>query len=178
MKRIKMAALLGAATLLALAGCKTLPTADKMRSVASAVGTAAGLVATETKLDDNARNTIVAIMNEVARVVPTSGQSFEDAWTPIAKGIVEKFIADGKITPEIGSVSLSVFKIAVKGIDYLFTVRYPKALQYEELVAAAISGFTEGFLTVFKPVNGEDAKGIELKVDKEAYVWLKGHSKK
>ena len=178
MKKIKAVALLGAASLLVIAGCKTIPTTDKMQSAASAIGVAAGLVANETKIDDNTRNTIVAIMNEVSRVVPKSGQSFEEAWTPVAKEVVEKLIADGKITQEVGTLSLSVFGIAIKGIDYLFTVRYPKARQYEELVSAAITGFTEGFLTVFKPVNNEDTKGKNLKVDKAAYIWLKEHTKK
>ena len=179
MKMIKsMFALAGAAAMLSIAGCKTIPTVDTMKSVSSAIGAAAGLVANESKIDDKARNTVVAIMEEVARVVPKQGQSFEDAWTPVAKEVVGKLVADGKITEGVGAISLAAFGVAVNGIDYIFTVRYPNAREYEELVSAAVSGFTSGFLTVFKPVNGEEAKGVELKVDKAAYDWLKKRAAK
>lgn len=159
------------------AGCKALPTAEVMKSTATSIGYAAGLVANETKIDDKARNTIVDIVNEVAKVVPAKGQKFEDAWTPVAKEIVAKLVADGKIDEGVGTISLAAFGIAVKGIDYIFDVRYQKAREYEELVSASVSGFTEGFLAAFKPVNG-DAKGIEYKADDAAYKWLKANAKK
>ena len=176
MKTIKMmAAAMAAAGMFICSGCKNLPTADVMESTASSIGVAAGLVANETKIDDKARNTIVEIVNEVSRVVPGKGQTFEDAWTPVAKELVAKLIADGKIDEGIGTVSLAAFGVAVKGIDYIFTVRYPKAKEYEELVAAAVKGFTNGFLTVFKPVN--DTKGKQIEADKEALKWLKANAK-
>ena len=179
MKTTKSAiVLMGVAAMAIVAGCRTLPTADKMQSVASAIGAAAGLVANETKIDDKSRNTIVAIMEEVVRVLPSQEQSFEEVWTPLAKEIVAKLVSDGKITEEIGTISLGAFGIAVKGIDYLFDVRYPKAKKYEELVSAAVNGFTGGFLAVFKPVNSEESKGLELKVDKKAYDWLKTKKQK
>lgn len=178
MKFGKIMAAVAAATTIACTGCKTLPTAEVMKSTATSIGYAAGLVANETKINDKARNTIVAIVGDVSSVVPEKGQSFEDAWTPVAKVIVAKLIAEGKIDEGIGNISLAAFGIAVKGIDYIFDIRYPKAREYEELVAAAVSGFTEGFLTTFKPVDGTDAKGIKYKADEEAYDWLKKKFKK
>lgn len=158
-------------------GCKSLPTAEVMEKTAYSIGIAAGLIANETKIDDKARNTVVDIVNEVSRVVPKEGQSFEDAWTPVAKEIVAKLIADGKIDQGVGTIVLTAFSVAVKGIDYIFDVRYPKARAYEELVSAAVKGFTEGFLTVFKPVD--KAKGVDLsgKADKDALKWLKARVK-
>ena len=88
--------------------------------------------------------------------------------------MVAKLIADGKIDQGIGTISLAAFSIAVKGLDYLFDVRYPKAKQYEELVTAAVSGFTDGFLSVFKPVNDEKS-AQKYKADEAAYKWLKEH---
>lgn len=177
MKFGKMMAAFAAIATIVCTGCKSLPTAEVMKSTATSIGYAAGLVANETKIDDKARNTIVDIVNEVAKVVPAKGQTFEDAWTPVAKEIVAKLIAEGKIDEGIGTISLAAFGIAVKGIDYIFDVRYPKAREYEELVAAAVSGFTEGFLAAFKPVNG-DTKGISYKADDAAYKWLKCKAKK
>ena len=70
MKFGKMLAVVSAAVITVCSGCKSLPTADVMKATATSIGYAAGLVANETKIDDNARNTIVDIMNAVARVVP------------------------------------------------------------------------------------------------------------
>ena len=172
-----MAAFAAAATIVCV-GCKSLPTVEVMKSTAKSIGYAAGLVANETKIDDKARNTIVDIVNEVAKVVPDKGQSFEDAWTPIAKAVVAKLIAEGKIGEGVGTIALAAFGIAVKGIDYIFDVRYPKAREYEELVSAAVTGFTEGFLTVFKPVDANTSKGENVVADEKAYEWLKAESKK
>ena len=38
-----------------------------------------------------------------------------------------------------------------------------------------MKGFTNGFLTVFKPVN--DMKGKQIEADKEALKWLKANAK-
>lgn len=168
---MKFMAAFAAATMVFCTGCKTLPTPEVMKSTAKSIGVAAGMVANETPINDKARNTVVAIMEEVAKVTPKEGQSFEDAWTPVAKEIVAKLIAEGKIDEGVGNLSLVAFGFVVKGLDYIFTVRYPKARQYEELVSAAIAGFTEGFLSVFKPVNSE--KGTFKPFDEDAYKWLK-----
>ena len=167
-----------AAAMTLISGCKSLPSPEVMKATATSIGVAAGMVANETPIDDKARNTVVAIMEEVAKVTPKQGQSFEEAWTPVAKEIVAKLIAEGKIDDGIGNISLAAFSIAVKGLDYIFTVRYPKAKEYEELVNAAVSGFTEGFLTIFKPVDAEKVKGADApKPDAEALKWLKENVK-
>lgn len=163
-----------AAGMMLVTGCKSVPTPEKMRSASYAIGVAAGLVANETKIDDKTRNTVVSVVQEVAKATPAKGQSFEDAWTPVAKELVAKFVAEGKIDEAQGQLVLSVFGIAVKGIDYIFDVRYPKAREYEELVAAAVSGFTDGFLSVFTPAEDKGSKAIEAaKADNTAYKWLK-----
>lgn len=176
MKFGKMCAGVLATAIMVCPGCKSLPTADVMRATATSIGYAAGIVANETKIDDKARNTIVEVMNAVAIVVPQEGQTFDEAWTPAAKGIVAKLIAAGKIDERGGTIALTAFGVAVKGVDYIFTVRYPKAREYEELVAAAVSGFADGFLTVFKPVDGEEAKSAKIKADEAAYKWLKANA--
>lgn len=178
MKFGKMLAVVAAAAITVCAGCKALPTADGMKATATSIGYAAGLVANETKIDDKARNTIVDIMYAVDRVVPQEGQTFEEAWTPVAKEVVAKLTASGKIDEGVGTIALTAFGVAVKGVDYIFTVRFPKAREYEELVGAAVSGFTEGFLAVFKPVNGEEAKSAKIEADDAAYKWLKANAKK
>ena len=163
-----------AAGIMLVTGCKAVPTPEKMRSASYAIGIAAGVVANETKIDDKTRNTVVSIVQEVANATPAKGQKFEDTWTPIATNLVAKLVAEGKIDKGQGRLVLSVFGIAVSGIDYIFDVRYPKAREYEELVASAVSGFTGGFLSVFTPANEKGSRAIEAaKADNTAYKWLK-----
>lgn len=172
---MKIIPAIAAAAMTIVTGCKSLPSADKMKSSATSIGAAAGYVANLTKISDKARVTVIAITEKVAQVTPKEGQSFADAWTPVAQELVEKYVAEGKITKNAGKVALAAFGVAVKGIDYLFDVRFPKARQYEELVAAAVSGFTDGFLSVFTPPNG--AKPAAIEPDAEAVEWLQLHVK-
>lgn len=56
----------------------------------------------------------------------------------------------------------------MKGIDYIFDVKYPKAKEAKELVDAAVRGFTSGFLSVFS----DTVKAGKLDYDKDAYKYL------
>jgi len=142
------------ASLLFVSGCKTLPTPETMETTSYAIGVSTGLVANMTKIDDDSRNAICDIMGAVATVIPEDGQTFEDAWMDVAKRHTQALIDKGTITQAQGELILAAVRLAVKGIDYVF-IRYPEAKQYKELVTAATRGFCNGFLTVFKPVNGE-----------------------
>ena len=150
-------------------GCK--PTVEQMKNTATAIGYAAGLVANETPINDDARNAIVDILNEVRECVPSEGQTFADAWTPVIKEKVAAFVKAGKIDAATGELVTNVAIMAAKTIDYLFDIRYPEAKKYAELVSAGASGAIDGFLTAFKPVN-DGARDTAL-ADKEAYDWFK-----
>ena len=152
-----------ALVLAAVTGCK--PTVEQMKTTATA------LVANETPIKDEARNAIVEILGEVRGCVPAEGQKFVDAWTPVIKAKVAEFVASGKIDAATGELVTAAAVMAARGVDYLFDVRYPEARQYEELVAAGVSGAVDGFLTTFKPVNARS--GVEY--DKKAYKYFKSH---
>ena len=170
----KMTIGLLAAALAVVAGCK--PTVEQMKTTATAIGYAAGLVANETPIKDDARNAIVEILGDVRSCVPAEGQTFADAWTPVIKSKVAEFVASGKIDAATGELVTTVAVMAAKGVDYLFEVRYPEARQYEELVAAGVSGAVDGFLTAFKPVDCDDCTpraGAAKEYDKKAYEYFK-----
>ena len=158
-------------------GCDK-PTPEQIKKTATAVGYAAGLVADETPIKDNARNAVVDILNEVRACVPEEGQSFADAWAPVIKAKVAELVAAGKIDAATGEIVTGTAIIAAKGIDYLFDIRFPQAKKYKELVAAGASGVIDGFLTAFKPVDAEArAKAKSFDYDKDAYKWLKKNCK-
>ena len=119
--------------------------------------------------------------------VPAEGQKFAEAWEPVIKAKVAEFVAAGKIDAVTGDIVTTVALMAARGVDYLFDVRFPEAKQYEELVAAGVSGALDGFLAVFKPVNCSDCEDCEdctlrsrakKDYDKDAYEWFQKNLKK
>lgn len=164
-------------------GCKSLPTAEAMYSASMAIGYATGMIANQCKIRTDDRQIVIDIVNIVSKTVPAEGQTFEDAWTPIAKAHIQKLIDEGKIDKGIGDIILVAFAVVVKGIDYIFEIRFPKAKLYKDLVIAAIDGFTTGFLTVFTPENPEEINGecdsccerARRWYDRDAYDYLKAN---
>jgi len=161
-----------AAALAFVVGCK--PTVEQMKTTATAIGYAAGLVANETPIKDDARNTLVEILNEVRECVPEEGQSFAEAWEPVITAKVAEFVEKGKIDVATGELVKTAALMAAKCVDYIFDVRYKEARKYKDLVAAGMSGALDGFLTAFKPVD-DNAKGVKVEYDKDAYKWFKAH---
>lgn len=177
MKKILIGMLVAAMAV--VTGCK--PTVEQIKTTATAIGYAAGLVANQTEIKDDARNAIVEVLNEVRGCIPAEGQSFADAWEPVIKSKVAELVAAGKIDETTGTIVTSVALMAAKGVDYLFGVRFPQARQYADLVAAGASGAIDGFLTVFKPVDCDDCtpKARAAKeYDKEAYEYFQKNWKK
>ena len=146
-------------------GCNDLPSADTIGNLSKAIGYAAGVTCNLAKMSEKAKKTTVEVLDIVAEVVPAKGQSFTDAWTPIVKETVAKFVAEGKIDQGEGDLIVFAMGVVTKGIDYMFDVRWPKAREYTDLVSAGTKGFVEGF----KSVMLSSAKNGELPYDKEEY---------
>jgi len=131
----------------------------------------------QTKIDDATRAKIIEIVGIVSTVTPAADKTFEETWLPIAKDHTAKLVDEGKITSDQATLIIGAVTVAVKGIDYVF-VRYPKAKLYEGLVVSVINGFTDGFLTAFKPVNTAVVRGVDrVTYDVDAYIWLKRNCK-
>ena len=168
---MRLIMLIAAAAMFVFAGCDPkLPTVEQMELTSKTIGVAAGLVANQVKIDSETRTAIAEVMKTVSEVVPAKDQSFEDAWTPVAKEVVAKLVAEGKLKEGQDVLVLGAFKVAVKALDYEFTVRYPQAKEVTELVTAAIRGFSTGFLSTFTPEGAFKAAPGEY--DKAAYDYL------
>lgn len=174
----KSIAVFAALAAFAFAGCDKLPTAEQMETTATAVGKAAAVVANQTKADAASRKVVVEVMEKAAKATPKVGQTFADAWTPIAKEVTDDLVKDGKLDDAQATIVTAAFSVACKGIDYLVTVRYPKASEYEDLMSAAVRGFTGGFLSSFSAETTAFAAAAKLDYDKEAYDFLLGEAKK
>ena len=172
MKMKKIVLTIIAAFAMLFTGCDKDPTVEEMAATATAVGKAAGFVANQTKIDDKSRAVVIEIVTKASSVVPEKDQSFADAWTPIAKEVTDKLVKEGKIDEGQSVLINGAFAVACRGLDYLVSVRYPKAKKYENLVSAGVKGFTGGFLEVFKPSNSAVSALKDGDYDKEAYEYL------
>ena len=155
MKKVLSMALVA---MMALVGCKTVPTQDKMYATSYSVGCASGMVVNETKVDDKTRDTIIEVVSVAKEVAPTAGRSFQETWVPFATEYTDTLVRAGRLDPTQAT-------IVVGGVTI-------KARTYEELVSAAVNGFSTGFLTTFKPSNA-DTRSISADYDKDAYLYLK-----
>ena len=95
MKKIVMTII--AAFAMLFTGCDKEPSVEKITSTATAVGKAAGFVANQTKMDNKSRTVVIEIVTKASAVVPGKDQSFAEAWSPIAKEVVDKLVSEGKI---------------------------------------------------------------------------------
>lgn len=159
-----------AALSIVLTGCKSVPTVEKMESIARLIGTSAGMVVNMTKIDEKSKAVVVEIMKIVETSVPKTDQTFSEAWTPIAKEHVAKLVQEGKIDDGEAQLILTGFGLACDGLDYVFNVRYPKAKEYKELVEAAIHGFIGGFTSV---VNTSLKSTKDALYDEKALDYIK-----
>lgn len=170
----KICAIVVIAASLLVSGCiifsKTPPTVEKMDKTARSVGTAAALVANMTNIDNESRTAVAEIIALVQTRTPAVGETFSDAWLPVAEQYINMRIASNEMTELRGKCIITVVKVAFKGIDYLIDVRYPVARQYTDLINTAITGFCESFLSKFNTVTFSST--VE-EVDEEAFDYLK-----
>lgn len=172
--------MIGIAALAALTGCDKLPSVEKMETISTTVGYAAGLTCDLAKMSDKARAVTLEVMDIVDDVVPQTNETFTAAWTPIIKETIDKFIAQGKITSSEGMIIETAMGAVTQGLDYLFEVRWPKAKTYKDLVSAAIRGFTAGFKIVIHPVNALAAAKFDYDEEefKKAQTYFVTHPRK
>ena len=170
-KFIRMITIMAAAFTMLFAGCKTVPTVETLETTSLAVGKAAGMVANQTKIDGRSRQLVIEIMSRAGQFTPEKGQSFTAAWTPIADKVIAGLVADGSLDKAEGELVKGAFTVVCQGLDYLVSVRYPKVREYEELTAAAVRGFTSGFLSVFTDMRMMSSAS-EVGYDVEAYEYL------
>jgi len=154
-----------------ITGCNDTPSVEKITTVATAVGKTAGLACELSKTKTEVKEAIATVLNAVQAVVPASGQTFVDAWTPIIEVEVNKLVEAKKIDAASATIVKAALTVACEGIDYVF-VKYPKAKDTKELVSAAVTGFINGYKSVVTPTT-KSAPGEKIEVDEEAMKYLK-----
>ena len=152
-------------------GCDKLPTVEKMKEISTVVGKTAGYVCELSKTKTEVKEVIFKVLDVVSTAVPTNGQTFVEAWTPLINEEVKKLVDAGTIDKKYETVITTSLYVACNGIDYVF-VKYPKAKDVEELVAVATTGFIDGYKSVVTL-----AANAEPVIDEDAYKYLKSQIK-
>ena len=136
-------------------GCMTVPTAETARMGGVAVGSATGIVLDQCEVENEVRSRIIELVGLCRGVAPQDGETVWDAWTRTAGVRVDDLVASGKITKLQGDLILVAFSLVVKGLQIL-VFRHPEVGIYGEIAIAAIGGFCDAFLEVYRP---DDASG-------------------
>ena len=151
-----------------MTGCDKDLTPAKINAVATTIGRTAGYACELAKTKTEVKEGIAKVLDIVAEVVPTNGQTFAEAWTPVIDKELKELVDAGKIDAAGAQVAKIALGVACDGIDYVFT-KYPKAKETKELVSAAVTGFISGY----KSVVNLAANAEKPEIDEEALKYFK-----
>lgn len=150
-----------------ITGCDKLPTPERMTEISTAIGKTAAVACELSKTKKEVREAILNVLDIAGKVVPAPGKTFTETWTPIIKEEVQKLVDAGKLDKAAATTVQIALAAACSGLDYVF-VKYPKAKDVEELVAASITGFINGYKSVGSLMATEN-----LEIDNDAYEYIK-----
>lgn len=157
--------------LLAFGGCKKEITVERMTTISTAIGKTAGLACELSKTKTEVKESIAVVLNAVQAIVPTNGQTFVEAWSPLIEIEVNKLVEAHKIDAASATIVKAALTVACEGLDFVF-VKYPKAKDSKELVSAAITGFITGYKSIVTP-TAKAIPGEKIEIDEEAMKYLK-----
>lgn len=169
MKMKKIMCIIAAAIAFFMAGCNKDITPEKITEVSTVIGRTAGYACELSKTKTEVKEAIIKVLDIASTAVPTNGQTFVEAWTPVIDAELAKFVAEGKITADDAKIAKVALNVACEGIDYVF-VKYPKAKDVKNLVGAAVNGFVTGFKSVVTMKAGAEEK---FEIDEDAMKYLK-----
>ena len=155
--------------LMKLTGCKTRLNVDNINRIFYYGGASTALVMNETSLEKEKRIVIYDVFVDIRACNPEVGQPLEAAWTPIAQKHVDILVTEGKIDAGTGVVIMAGFRTAMAGVN-LLEQHHPEIREDRDLLSAAITGFTDGFLERFivdpeSAANLSNAKGSIVTID-------------
>ena len=156
------------AALLAIVGCKTLPSIDVVNKTAYSLGMVSGYACQLAGASDNVKATVVQVLDIAVKVVPAKDQTYTEAWTPVIADEVDKLVEAGKLKADEAELVKTALGVACNGIDFWFA-RHPKWKEYSDIVDAAVTGYAAGFKTIVVPVNVIRA-AVDSNDDVRAYV--------
>ena len=117
------------ASLMAITGCKDVPSADTIGTLSKTIGYAAGITCNLSNISPGCRKTIIEVLDIASEVVPGTNETFTTAWTPIVKKTVDEFVENGKIDKGEGALIVSAMGVATSGLDYIHMLQIGEILR-------------------------------------------------
>ena len=172
MKKIIIGAVAAAAAMF-MVGCDKTPSVERMTTISTVIGRTAGYACELSKTKTEVKEAIAKVLDIASTAVPTNGQTFAQAWSPVIDKELAKLVEAGKIDAAGAQVAKVALGVACDGIDYVF-IKYPKAKEGKDLVSAAVTGFVSGYKSVVTLAAGAE----KPEIDEEAYNYLKSRMAK
>ena len=167
MKKIIIGAV-AAATAMFMIGCDKTPSVEKITTISTVIGRTAGYACELSKTKTEVKEAIAKVLGIASTAVPTNGQTFAEAWSPVIDKELAKLVEAGKIDAAGAQVAKVALGVACDGIDYVF-IKYPKAKEGKDLVSAAVTGFVAGYKSVVTLAAGAE----KPEIDEDAFKYLK-----
>ena len=168
MKKI-ITSIIAAVMAVFITGCDKNLTPERMTTISTVIGRTAGYACELSKTKTEVKETIMKVLDIASIVVPTNGQTYAEAWSPVIDKELAKLVEAGKIDAAGAQFAKVALGVACDGIDYVF-IKYPKAKEGKELVSAAVTGFISGYKSVVTLKAGGDGK---TDIDEDAFKYLK-----
>jgi hypothetical protein len=144
-------------------------TPERITTISTVIGRTAGYACELSKTKTEVKEAISKVLDIASTAVPTNGQTFVEAWTPVIDVELKKLVDAGKIDAAGAQIAKVALGVACQGIDYVF-IKYPKAKEGKELVSAAVTGFVSGYKSVVTMKAGAEEK---FEIDEDAMKYLK-----
>jgi hypothetical protein len=164
-----LTSIVAAAMALFMAGCNKDITSERIHTISTVIGRTAGYACELSKTKTEVKEAVVKVLDIVSTVVPTNGQTFVEAWTPMIDAEIKKLIDARKLNELSAKAVKTALTIACEGIDYVFA-KYPKAREGKDLVRAAVDGFVAGFKSV---VTAKLSANEKPEIDEDAMKYFK-----
>ena len=146
MKKLLMVGIVAAISV--LCGYAKERTVDSSYRSGYTIGQTVAIVANECNIPDNVRKATAETVRDASRYFPAAGQTVSDAWRPVVDKHIKDLVAAGTVNSAQGELITAVFdSVVLRGADYMI-VRLGVEDE-KDLVCAAVSGFSTGFLEKF-----------------------------
>lgn len=164
-----LTSIVAAAMALFMAGCDKDITPERINTISTVIGRTAGYACELSKTKTEVKEAIAKVLDIASVVVPTNGQTFVEAWTPMIDTELKKLVDTGKLNQADAKLAKAALGIACEGVDYIF-MKYPKAKEGKDLVSAAVTGFVDGYKSVVKSSLSSNEK---FEIDEDAMKYFK-----
>ena len=147
-------------------GCVTPITTQDVSAVANISGMATAQVVNLTDMDQEAKDTIIYVVNDLeGKFVEIQG-SVVTSWSDVVNDEIEKLISEGKIKQEYVPMIKTTFLLVGEGLDYMFA-KHPAWMDYTNMGISAVNSFISGFKSCIRTTFSAEYYALDDNLEAE-----------